>query len=276
MVAPSSAEAKNIFPYNHPDLDWYSIETEHFTVHYPQSRREDSEHALSAEWTAKKTAKIAEEMFPRMCAEFNYYLKERVHIVILDQGDELAGFTVPSWDWIEISANPGNDFYRQRGRMDWLPDVLVHEFAHVISLKAQAAMAEGSFGTLVGGLYSDGLSNSISGAEILIPDSDPFFWTEGGAEFWSDNAGYNWWTPSRDMHIRTTVLQDRLLEFREWQTTQQSFDWGDGERGYQQGYSFGLYMRQRFGAVWSRQAPPSRQKMTTRLGTRRRRACKQR
>jgi hypothetical protein len=186
-------------------------------------------------------------MWPRMCGEFNWFLKEKIHLVLLNQSDELEGFTIPNWDWIEVSANPGADFYRQRGRMDWLPDVLVHEFAHVVSLKANATMAEGTQAVSVGGLYSDGVRDAESGAEINIMDSDPFYWTEGGAEYWSDEAGYNWWTPSRDMHIRTTVLEDRLLSYDEWQTRVQSMRWGDGERGYQQGYSFALYLRQRFG-----------------------------
>ncbi|MEN9785837.1 MAG: hypothetical protein RLZZ299_1101 [Pseudomonadota bacterium] len=243
-----SAEAKFVSPYNHPDLDWYSIETEHFVVHYPQSRvKEGNDHYLTAEWTAKKAAKVSEEMWPKMCAEFNWFLKEKIHIVILNQSDELEGFTIPSWDWIEVSANPGLDFYRQRGRMDWLPDVLVHEFAHVVSLKANATLSEGTQAVSIGGLYSDGLSDTENGVEFNLMDNDPFYWTEGGAEYWSDESGYNWWTPSRDMHIRTTVLEDRLLSYDEWQTRAQSFRWGDGERGYQQGYSFALYLRQRFG-----------------------------
>lgn len=242
------AHAKFVFPYNHPDLEWYSIETEHFVVHYPKSKKEEgNDHFLTTEWTAKKTAKVSEEMWPRMCAEFNYFLEEKIHIVLLNQSDDLEGFTIPNWDWIEISANPGGDFYRQRGRMDWLPDVLVHEFAHVVSLKANGTMAEGSQGVNIGGLYSDGLNDTENGGEIYIMDADPFYWTEGGAEYWSDESGYNWWTPSRDMHIRTTVLEDRLLSYEEWQTRVQSMRWGDGERGYQQGYSFGLYLRQRFG-----------------------------
>lgn len=243
-----SAEAKFVFPYNHPDLEWYSIETEHFVVHYPQSKKkEGNDHYLTTEWSARSTARIAEEMYPRMSAEFNYFIKEKVHIVLLNQSDDLEGFTIPTWDWIEVSTNPGGDFYRQRGRMDWLPDVLVHEYAHVVSLKANGTFAEGTQGVSLGGLYSDGLGNSESGAEMYLLDNDPFYWTEGGAEYWSDNAGYNWWTPSRDMHIRTTVLEDRLLTYEEWQTRAQQFRWGDGERGYQQGYSFALYLRQRFG-----------------------------
>lgn len=248
LLAPAPALAKNVFDHNHPDLDWYSIESEHFVVHYPQSRtKENNAHYLTAKWTAQKASKVAEEMWPRMCAEFNYYLKERVHIVILNQGDELEGFTVPQWDWIEVSANPGGDFYRQRGRMDWLPDVLVHEFAHVVSLKANGTFAEGVPAIVVGGLYAEGVNNTATGGQAVFGNDEPFYWTEGGAEYWSDQAGYNWWTSSRDMHIRTTVLEDRLLTYDEWQTNQQSFRWGDGERGYQQGYSFGLYLRQRFG-----------------------------
>lgn len=242
------AEAKFVFPYNHPDLDWYSIETEHFVIHYPQSKEKDgNEHYLTGENAARKAAKVAEEMYAPMTAEFNYYIKEKVHIVILNQSDSLEGFTIPPWDWIEISANPGEDFYRQRGRMDWMYDVLVHEYAHVVSLKAQATMTEGIQGVSVGVLYTDGVRNSTSGGELFIGDTDPFFWVEGGAEYWSDEAGYNWWTPSRDMHIRTTVLEGRLLNYAEWRTTIQSMRWGDGERGYQQGYSFAQYLRQRFG-----------------------------
>lgn len=248
LFAPATALAKNVFEYNHPDLDWYSIETEHFVVHYPQSRDPDkNEHYLTAKWTAQKSAKVAEEMYPRECAEFNYFIKEKVHIVILNQGDDLEGFTVPQWDWIEISANPGADFYRWRSRMDWLPDVLVHEFAHVVSLKANGSFAEGMQGISVGALYTEGVGNTMTGGEVLIGNNEPWYWTEGGAEYWSDQSGYNWWTPARDRTIRMSVLEDRLLSWDEWQTVQQSMGWWDGERGYQQGYSFGLYLRERFG-----------------------------
>ena len=143
------ADAKFVFPYNHPDLDWYTIETDHYMVHYPVSRKskaEGNKHALTAEWSARKMAKSAEEIWPKMCAEFNYYLKEKIHVVVINQGDQLEGFTIPTWDWVELSANPGGLFYRGRGRMEWFSDVFVHEFAHVVSLKANAALAEGAQG----------------------------------------------------------------------------------------------------------------------------------
>jgi hypothetical protein len=249
----SGAEAKFVFPYNHPDLDWYTIETDHYLVHYPISRKtkeEGNKHALTAEWSARKMAKSAEEIWPKMCAEFNYFLKEKIHVVVLNQGDELQGFTIPAWDWIELSANPGGLFYRGRGRMEWFSDVFVHEFAHVVSLKANAALAEGAQGIMLTGLYQNGINvdglrqRSVAvGAEAVLSDTDSVFWTEGGAEYWSDNTGYNWWTTSRDQNIRMTVLEDRLLTYEEWHTRFGKWGWGDSERYYQQGYNFAWYHR---------------------------------
>ncbi len=246
--APAQAD-KFALPQHYTDLEWFTIETEHFYVHYAASKdqSEANDHVVNPVWSARKIAKVSEEMWAPMCAEFNYYLKEKIHVVLLDQPDFLTGFTIPAWDWIEISANPGPSFYRMRGRMEWFSDVMVHEFAHVISLKANSPFAEGTGGVLLGGLYTDGINNTASGAEVFLGDSPPFWWTEGGAEYWSDNAGYNWWSSSRDMNIRTTVLEDRLLTYDEWVTRIEKRDWGDGERGYQQGYSIALYLRERFG-----------------------------
>jgi len=239
------ADAKMFMsPYNHPDFEWFTIETEHFRVHYAIS--DDDEHAFTAEWSARKAARVAEEMWQPMCEEFDYYLRERVDIVITNHTDYLEGFTVPAFDFIEVSANPGGYFYRMRGRMEWFSDVLVHEFAHVVSLKANTPLGEGTSSLSFGGLYSNGIMDADIGVSFSLMDSDPFWWSEGGAEFWSDEAGYNWWTAARDQNIRMTTLEDRLLTYEEWVTRIDK--WGfDGERGYQQGYSFGLYLRERFG-----------------------------
>ena len=245
------AEAKFVFPHNHPDLDWYTIETEHFAVHYPMSRASDNPHYLESENSARLTARVAEEMWGPMCANYNYYLKERVHIVILNQTDDLEGFTVPPWDWIEVSVNPGSFFYRSRSRMEWLSDVLYHEFSHVVSLKANATMAEGAQGVLIGGLYQDGINDVDTGVEFFYLDSDPPSFSEGVAEGASEMIGGNWWTTSRDHNLRMTFLEDEgelVLSFDQWLTFAQARQsWNDFERIYQQGYAFNAYLRQRFG-----------------------------
>jgi hypothetical protein len=258
----SEAEAsKWVFNYNHPDLEWYTLETEHFQFHYPVSKeKEGNPHYLTAEYSARRFATVAEENWHDMCAEFNYFLKEKTHVMVLNQGDTLEGFTIPSWDWIVMSANPGGgSFSYSRGRMEWFSTVFAHEFAHVVSLKAYAAHAEGApFGDYIGGLYENGinygqegfgLNHMAIGVTVPISDSDSVWWTEGGAEFWSGATNINWWTSARDRTIRTSTLEDRLLTYEEWHTRagKGQSGWNEGERYYQGGHSFALYIRERFG-----------------------------
>lgn len=244
----SEAKAGFVFEYNFPDLDWYTIETDHFYTHYPVSKNQDgNEHYLTAELSARRAAKASEEMWEPVCSNFGYHLNEKIHVVVLNQTDYLEGFTVPPWDWIVISANPDSYFYRMRGRMEWFSDVLVHEFGHVISLKLNAASAEGTQGVLISTLYQDGIHDTASGAEVFLGDANPFWWTEGVTEYSSDEAGYNWWSNSREQNIRMTFLDERVLSYDELVIAFDKNQWGDGERNYQQGYSLGAYMRQRFG-----------------------------
>jgi len=180
----------------------------------------------------------------------------------LNHGDELEGFTIPSWDWIVMSANPGGGMFSySRGRMEWFSTVFAHEFAHVVSLKAYRATAEPTFLTAVGGLYQNGINRPITkdvngkvksafndasiGFELPIADSDSVWWVEGGAEFWSSTTNVNWWTTARDRTIRTSVMEDRLLTYEEWHH-KVTAGWNDGERWYQGGHSFALYLRDRF------------------------------
>ncbi len=247
-MVPSQAQAGFVFEYNYPDLDWYTIETEHFFVHYPVSKnQEGNDHYLDSTASARRSAKVSEEMWEPVCANFDFYLNEKVHIVLVNQTDYLEGFTVPPWDWIVISANPGSYFYRMRGRMEWFGDVIVHEFGHVVSLKQDAFMAEGTQGVLISTLYQDGLRDQNTGAEFFVAGSEPFWWTEGVTEYSSDEAGYNWWSNSRDQNIRMTFLEDRVLSYDELLIAFDKDDFGDGERNYQQGYSLNAYIRQRFG-----------------------------
>ena len=125
-LVPSTASAKWVFNSNHPDLEWYSIETEHFVTHYPvskKSREEGNEHYLTGEWSARKMAQVAEQTWPKMCAEFNYYLKEKVHIVLLNQGDELAPGLFPGVVVLELL---------QAARAPVVPAQLQHEAAREV------------------------------------------------------------------------------------------------------------------------------------------------
>jgi len=247
IAAPTDAEAKLAFFRNYPDLKWNVIKTEHFNVFYPESRKDDAEHQVDGEFTARKTAYVAEEMYPLICGQFNYYLDETVNIVMLDQTDSLTGYTVPSFDWIVVSGRHSDLLWRLRGHHDWIRNVMYHEFAHVVSLKADQVFSEEAFGALVSVRWNDGRINTSAAAGGFIMKGDPWFWTEGGAEYYTDVAGINTWTSNREMRMRMDTLEDMLLNFDDMGDYMGSNGGFDGNRHYLSGYSFALYLEERFG-----------------------------
>ena len=248
VAMPQQADARLAFFRNYPDVKWKVIKTEHFNVFYPVSRKgEDAKHFVNGEFTARKTAYIAEEMYPLVCGQFNYYLDETVNIVMLDQTDELTGYTVPNFDWIVVSGRHSDNLWRLRGHHDWLRNVMYHEFGHVVSLKADQPLAEESFGSVIGVRWSDGRVNTTANASVFAGTGDPWFWTEGGAEYYTDVAGINNWTANRDMRMRMDILDGTALNFGDMQDYYGSNGGFDGNRHYLSGYSFALYLEERFG-----------------------------
>jgi len=248
VAMPGEADARLAFFRNYPDLKWKVIKTEHFNVFYPVSKNlEKSKHPVDAEFTARKTAYIAEEMYPLVCGQFNYYLDETVNIVMLDQTDDLTGYTVPNFDWIVVSGRHSDNLWRLRGHHDWLRNVMYHEFGHVVSLKADQPLAEESFGSVISGRWGDGRINTQANASVFAGTGDPWFWVEGGAEYYTDVAGINNWTANRDMRMRMDVLEGTALNFGDMQDYYGSNGGFDGNRHYLSGYSFALYLEERFG-----------------------------
>lgn len=261
VLTPAPAEAKLAFFRNYPDLKWNVIRTEHFNVFYPESVNPDSKHYINADFTARKTAFIAEEMYPLVCGQFNYYLDETVNIVMLDQTDTLTGYTVPNFDWIVVSARHSDLLWRLRGHHDWLRNVMYHEFAHVVSLKADQVFAEESFGAVLQANWYDGRGAfDVTGdnqadlgvsvdvrASVFLGTGDPWFWVEGGAEYYTQVAGINTWTANRDMRMRMDTLDGWLLNFDDMGDYMGSNGGFDGNRHYLSGYSFALYLEERFG-----------------------------
>ena len=81
---------------------------------------------------------------------------------LINQGDELQGFTIPSWDWIEISANQAAVFIAVVDAWNGSACVCPRVCPRRV-IKANAAHSEGSQGVLMGGLYQDGLNDVDTG-----------------------------------------------------------------------------------------------------------------
>ena len=259
---------------NHPDVRWQTLETEHFYFHWPESKRDvDDPHYFTTRFTTEKLSGIAEASYSAITDQFDYDLEEKVHVVIYDQniGWEGNGFAIAEWDWTGFAADWG-PLFRMRGRMEFLSDVFVHEFAHIVSLKVYLPWSEAASGFQLGGLVADEAyfdrvgfkppvrTNADVGFDLMFTAHTPFWWAEGGAEYWSEMAGYNHWGTSRDAFLRMSVLEDRVLGIDE-RTTRMDKHGFDGERGYNHGYAFGRYLRDRFDRdIYSETAQISRRR----------------
>ncbi|HUU00217.1 MAG TPA: hypothetical protein VM425_02110 [Myxococcota bacterium] len=234
LAAPGSAGARFFYQNSFPDVDWLVLETEHFRIYYYPE----------VEWTASMMAKYAEIAYPKITGLFEYPLKEKIHIVIRDQEDYSNGWAIYFEDQVTAWATPL--YYILRGRQEWIPDMFTHEFTHIVSLKANDWKAESSVVMVGRGLVEDGVHNVDFGIQLVFGASTPFFWAEGIAEYGTHLAGFNWWTTSRDMHQRMSMLEDNYLDYDQMYNRNFSSSF-DGERGYQQGYTMGLYVMEKFG-----------------------------
>lgn len=237
LAAPATVDAKfwSGFYENYPDVDWLTLETEHFRIHYYPE----------IEWTARMMAKYAEIAYPKVTGLFDYPLKEKIHIVLRDMEENANGFAVYGSDWVTVWSTPL--YYVLRGRQEWIPDVFAHEFSHIVSLKVNDWKSETAIVLFASGLIEDGVHNIDYGARAFIGFATPYWWTEGIAEYGCHMAGFNWWTTSRDMHLRAAVLEKNMLSFEEMFTPGNKETSFDREKGYQQGYSMALYVMEKFG-----------------------------
>jgi hypothetical protein len=107
-----------------PRLRWRTLHTEHFSIHFAETRRDD----------ARLVAAVAERLYPRITRIWRWEPRERTHILLMDSADFSNGFATPlPFNWSGIWLTPPDDGELLQNR-DWLEMVLVHEFTHIVHL----------------------------------------------------------------------------------------------------------------------------------------------
>ena len=69
--------------YNHPEIEWQTIETEHFKIHFYSD----------TEILAREAAGILEYVYPFITELYQYEPKEKTHIIFTDTEDVANGVT---------------------------------------------------------------------------------------------------------------------------------------------------------------------------------------
>jgi len=230
------------YPHNH--LPWYTIESEHFEVHFQQGNSQ----------SAQVTSRIAEEIYPGITSLYQYEPDTKVDIILNNRQDYANGAAYFFDNQIEIWV-PALDT-PLRGTHDWLWDVITHEFTHIVQL--QVAMKKNR---RIPAIYLQWLSYSnVRRPDVLYgypkglltyPFASinvPAWFAEGVAQYQQNEMYHDFWDSHRDMLLRTSLLDGSPITFDEMAffTSKNALE---RERIYNQGFAFTSYLADRFGEV---------------------------
>ncbi|MGD8642013.1 MAG: hypothetical protein PVG89_15360, partial [Gammaproteobacteria bacterium] len=120
------------FTYD-PSLDWYTLHTEHFEVHYHNGE----------EQLANKAAAIAEQAHQRVTNFFQWQPKQRTQLVLVDRMDFSNAFAIPiPRNTMHIFVSPPDDANDIDNYHDWLELVITHEYTHIVHVDKVAGTAK--------------------------------------------------------------------------------------------------------------------------------------
>ncbi|MBM4165436.1 MAG: biopolymer transporter Tol [Ignavibacteria bacterium] len=227
--------------FYHPELEWKTIETKHFFVHYH----------TGTERTAKTIAKIAEEIYVPITSLYHHEPDQKISFVVKDFDDYANGAAYFYDNKIEIWATSLD--FDLRGSHNWLRNVVTHEFTHIIQI--QTAM---KFGRKVPAFYFQwlgyeeerrndvlyGFPNVIASYPIsgfIVPS----WFAEGVAQYNRPELSYDKWDAHRDMILRMYALDSNMLTWNEMSVFGKT-SLGN-ESSYNAGFNFVRYISEKYG-----------------------------
>ncbi len=227
--------------FYHPELEWRSIETEHFFVHY---------HTGTVR-TARIVAKIAEEIYEPITSLYNYAPGGKISFVIKDYDDYSNGAAYFLDNKIEIWSSALD--FDLRGTHNWLRNVVTHEFTHIVQI--QTAL---KFGRRIPAVYFQWLQYEnerrpdvlygFPNAIVSYPFSGfiiPSWFAEGVAQYNRKELAYDTWDAHRDMILRMYALDGNMLTWNEMSVFGKT-SLGN-ESSYNAGFAFVRYISEKYG-----------------------------
>ncbi|MDD5362953.1 MAG: biopolymer transporter Tol [Ignavibacteria bacterium] len=196
---------------SHPSEDWFTIETQNFTVSYH----------TGAQRTAQTISKIAEEIYGPITDLYNFKPKEKVNFVVNDLSDIANGATDYYGNRIEIFASALD--FELRGTHNWLRNVITHEFTHMVQIQSSLKFTKNIPAfylqwinyekerrpDVLYGYPNIIVSYPISGVGV------PAWFAEGVAQYQRQQMGYDYWDANRDMILRSYALDNNMLTWNE-------------------------------------------------------------
>lgn len=245
LVLTCSASAQlspSLYDYPQNHLPWYTIESEHFLVHFQKGNSR----------SAQVASRIAEEVYPHITVLYDFEPNTRVNIILTDRQDYSNGaayfFDNQIRIWVPALDSP------LRGTHNWLRDVITHEFIHIVQL--QASMKKNR---RIPAVYLQWLSYE----DVRRPDvlygypkgllthpfasiSIPAWFAEGAAQYQRTGWFYDTWDTHRDMVLRSAILNENYRSLEDMGSFS-SMNSLEREQVYNQGFAFVTYLVDQFG-----------------------------
>jgi hypothetical protein len=108
-----------------PNLDWHTLDSEHFTLVYHSGEEKLAQHMLD----------VAEQAAARLDPWLNWVPEEKVQLVLTDHMDLPNGLTTPlPRDNVQLFVSPPDDVDSLEDFDDWFRLLITHEYTHVLQL----------------------------------------------------------------------------------------------------------------------------------------------
>lgn len=220
LGTPSVASAQ----IRDPLLEWRSIHTEHFDIHY---------HDPLA-MVARRVARIAERTHSTLGQIFGFEPSERVQIVLTDDSDSANGSaTALPYDTLRLYAEPPEELSPLGEYDDWLATLVAHEGTHIFHLDQASGLPS--------------IINAILG-KVYMPNHVAPRWFQEGIAVWQETeqtSGGRLRSTQWDMYLRMDALEDRFWGFDQvWNDADR---WPHGHAAYLYGSYFIRYIADRHG-----------------------------
>lgn len=118
-----------------PWLDWRTLSSEHFNIHFPAEIEDEARHALA----------IAERVHNRLSPRIGWEPDSRTEIVLTDQVDFANGFATPlPYNHIYLYLTPPDGISSLADHEDWLELLITHEYTHTLHLDRASGFPHGA------------------------------------------------------------------------------------------------------------------------------------
>lgn len=206
------------------ELDWRTIDTPHFTVHYH----------VPLGVLARRVAVVAERAHSTLREVMGYQADRRTHIALTDGTDGANGSAIAiPFNMIQLNATAPSAMSPLGDYDDWLNMLVTHEHTHILHLDQWSGVAS-FINILLGKTYA--------------PNHIQPRWLLEGVATWQESrrtAGGRVRSSMFDMFLRMDALEDRFFDID--QLSNIADRWPHGNVWYLYGSHFVEYVANRYG-----------------------------